>query len=229
VTPALSAIHDELLSRASTAPFEEKARALRESFLRRTSGVPSLGSPVPETRVLAAWDDALTSGGLAAELAPGFQDAAERALVRVLVRAHRGLFRLERVGRQLLANDVISGASFILLPRDDMARGAGASNEDTPLFEARVVAATDGCATLPGVIFHPPDATALIDRIVRVARDRGISREHLCDALLRMEHTFANLSRVKISYAYKVEALETPSAGSVEPEAPDGSQARTQD
>jgi hypothetical protein len=36
-----------------------------------------------------------------------------------------------------------------------------------------------------------------------------MSRDELCDALLRMQHTFRNLARVKIGYAYKVEALTT--------------------
>jgi len=208
VTPALSAVYDELLARASEPPVEPRARALRESFWRRTSILPPTGESEPEDRMLAAWDDALTSGGLAAELAPGFQDAAERALARVLPRAHRGVFRLERAGAQLLAVDLISRASFILLPRDDVARGVAANEDDAPLFEARIVAATDGCATLPGVIFHPPDATVLIEQIVRTGRQRGMPRGSLCDALLRMHHTFFNLSRVKISYAYKVEALD---------------------
>jgi hypothetical protein len=34
-----------------------------------------------------------------------------------------------------------------------------------------------------------------------------MSRGELCDALLRMQHTFRHLARVKIGYAYKVEAL----------------------
>jgi hypothetical protein len=209
VTPALSAVYDELLARASEPPVEARARALREAFWRRTSILPPAGASEPEDRVLAAWDDALTTGGLAAELAPGFQDAAERALARVLPRAHRGVFHLQRAGGQALAVDLISGASFILLPRDDVARGVAASEDhDAPLFEARIVAATDGCAILPGVIFHPPDATVLIEQIVRTGRQRGMSRGSLCDALLRMQHTFFNLSRVKIGYAYKVEALE---------------------
>jgi len=43
---------------------------------------------------------------------------------------------------------------------------------------------------------------------VRTGRQRRMPRGSLCDALLRMQHTFFNLSRVKIGYAYKVEALE---------------------
>ena len=34
-----------------------------------------------------------------------------------------------------------------------------------------------------------------------------MSRDELCDALLRIQHTFRNLSRIKGGYAYKPEAL----------------------
>jgi len=63
VTPALSAVYDELLARASEPPVEARARALREAFWRRTSILPPAGASEPEDRMLAAWDDALTSGG----------------------------------------------------------------------------------------------------------------------------------------------------------------------
>jgi hypothetical protein len=213
VTPALSAVYDELLTRASTPPLEAQARALRDAFLHRTSTMPPLGS-VPEDRVLAAWDDALTTGGLAAQLAPSFKDPAERALARVLPRAHRGVFRLERVGVHPVAFDLVSGASFVMLPRDDLARSlVPNSDRDAPLFEARIVAATDGCASLPGVIFHPPDATPIIEQIVNVGRRRRMARGALCDALLRMQNAFFSLSRVKISYAYRIEALEPSAEG----------------
>jgi hypothetical protein len=158
----------------------------------------------------AAWDDALTTGGIAAELAGGLEDRGERALARVLSRAHRSVFRMSLLGSRRIATDVLGGGSFLVLPRDDIGREVLAlGGEDAPLFEARIVAATDGCAMLPGIIFHPPDATPLIYEICVAAEKRGMSSGDLCDALLRMQHTFRNLSRVKIGYAYKVEALSS--------------------
>jgi hypothetical protein len=47
-----------------------------------------------------------------------------------------------------------------------------------------------------------------IYKIIGVARARGLSADQVCDALLRMEHTFSTLSRVKIAFAYKLEALD---------------------
>jgi hypothetical protein len=165
----------------------------------------------------AAWDDALTTGGLAAELADSFEDRGERALARVLSRAHRSVFRMSLLGTRRIAEDILGGASFLVLPRDDIGREVLAlGGEDAPLFEARIVAATDGCAMLPGIIFHPPDATPIIEEMRTTAEARGMSPSELCDALLRMQHTFRNLSRVKIAYAYKVEALASaPTVGAL--------------
>jgi hypothetical protein len=207
VTPALTAVYDELLARASAPPHAARALALRDAFLRRTSSSTPAAAE-PEDRFRAAWDDALTAGGLAAELADGFEDPSERALARVLARAHRGVFRMSLLAGHRIAHDVLSGASFVVLARDDIGREVLAlGGEDSPLFEARIVAATDGCAMLPGIVFHPPDATPLIADLIAQGQERGMSRDELCDALLRMQHTFRNLSRVKIGYAYKPEAL----------------------
>jgi len=212
VTPALTAVYDELLARASAPPHAERAITLRDAFLRRTSS-SSRAAVEPEDRFRAAWDDALTTGRLARELAESFDDPSERALARVLSRAHRGLFRMSLFEGYRIAEDALSGASFVVIARDDIGREVLAlGGEDSPLFEARIVAAADGCAMMPGIIFHPPDATSLIGEIVRAGHQRGLSRLEICDALLRMQHTFRNLSRVKIGYAYKLEALGAPAA-----------------
>ena len=208
MTPALSAVYDELLARASAPGLRDRASALRAAFLKRTSSSTPAGLSEPEDRERAAWDDALTSGGLATELAGGLDDPSERALARVLSRAHRAVFRMSRLGAHRAAHDILSGASFLVLPRDDIGREVLASEgDDEVLFEARVVAASDGAAMLPGVIFHPPDATSLIYDILTAGKQRGMSRGDLCDALLRMQHSFRHLARIKIGYAYKVEAL----------------------
>jgi hypothetical protein len=210
VTPALSAVYDELLERASAPPLGERADALRKAFFTRTQGSVAAQSPVPEVRIKASWDDALTTGGLAATLGGDLEDPAERALARAISRAHRSLFRLVLDHGKRLAEDLLSGASFLILPRDDMGRAAfgGEEEGEDPLFEARIVAASDGCATLPGIVFHPADATPHVYAIVAAARARGMSPGSICDALLRMEHTFTTLSRVKIAFAYRLEALD---------------------
>ncbi|HKQ71529.1 MAG TPA: hypothetical protein VJT73_19425 [Polyangiaceae bacterium] len=214
MTPALSAVYDELLARAFRPPTQARAGALRDAFLKRTSSSTRGGPLEPEDRLRAAWDDALTTGGLAAELAGGLEDPGERALARVLSRAHRSVFRMTLAGERSIACDLLSGAEFVLLARDDIGREVPSPTGEAPLFDARIVAASDGCAILPGIVFHPPDATPLIEEILRAGRARGMPGSELCDALLRMHHTFRNLSRVKIGYAYKIEALELRPASS---------------
>jgi hypothetical protein len=211
VTPALTAVYDELLTRAAAPPLAERADALRKAFFARTQGSVASQTSEPETRVRASWDDALTTGGLAATLEEGLEDAAERSLARAISRAHRSLFRLASDHGKRIAEDLLSGASFVVLPRDDMGRAAfaGEATHEDPLFDARIVAASDGCATLPGIIFHPTDATPHIYKIADAGRARGLSAGQICDALLRMEHTWSTLSRVKVAFAYRLEALDT--------------------
>jgi hypothetical protein len=212
VTPALSAVYDELLTRAATPPLADRADALRKGFFARTQGSVSSQSPEPESRLRASWDDALTKGGLAAAIEESLEDAAERSLARAISRAHRSLFRLTSDHGKRIAEDLMSGAWFLILPRDDVGRAAFGGEEagEDPLFDASIVAASDGCATLPGIIFHPADATPHIYRILDAARARGLSPGRVCDALLRMQHTFSTLSRVKIAFAYRLEALDAP-------------------
>jgi hypothetical protein len=210
VTPALSAVYDEMLTRAAAPPLAERADALRKSFFARTQGSVASQGAEPEPRIRASWDDALTTGSLATTIEPSLDDPAERSLARAISRAHRSLFRLATDHGRRIAEDLLSGASFLILPRDDIGRAefAGEQTEEDPLFDARIVAASDGCATLPGIIFHPTDAMPHIYKIIDAARARGLSAGQVCDALLRMEHTFSTLSRVKIAFAYKLEALD---------------------
>jgi len=213
VTPVLSAVYEELQSRASAPGTRAQARDACEAFLRRTSSSARAQPSPAEDRVRAAWDDALTTGGLAMQLAPGFDDASERSLARAIARAHRSTFSITAEGPNRLVRDVIAGGEFVLVPRDDIARDLLTVDGDEPvLFEARIIAATDGCAIMPGILFHPAAATPLIRDLLETAEARRLARHALCDALLRMLHTFENLARVKIGYAYKVEALPHPPA-----------------
>ncbi len=78
-----------------------------------------------------------------------------------------------------------------------------------PLWQARLVATAEGCVVLPGAIFHPVDALSPIENTLRVAKERSLERDEVLDALLRMEHAFRTLTRVKLAYAYRPAALPT--------------------
>jgi hypothetical protein len=51
------------------------------------------------------------------------------------------------------------------------------------------------------------DALSPIEQTLRVARERSLERDVVLDALLRMEHAFRTLTRVKLAYAYRPAAL----------------------
>ena len=60
---------------------------------------------------------------------------------------------------------------------------------------------------LPGAVFHARDATPCITPVLAAARERGLGTGETLDALLRMNRALRSLSRVKVGYAYRVEAL----------------------
>lgn len=200
-TPHLRIRGEGLSSEARSNPEENKADIVHEAA----------ATAEREERTIASWDDALTRGGLAAEMAPDFPDASERALVRVVSFAQRGVFRLRLVGgkvSRLVAIDSLGGGEFLMLERDSIIREVPDDTLDSVLFDGRIVAASDGCSILPGVIFHPPDALDLVDRIVAAGRKMGLGRDQICDILLRMQDAFvAGSRRVKIGFAYNPEAL----------------------
>lgn len=209
MTPVLSAVYDELVERAAREPFAERSQALRQAFFDR-SGRYEPDHPSAGSRDAAGWEDALVRGGLALELSAGLDDVAERGIALALSRAHRGVFAFERVGQTVIAHDLWSRAQFLMLPRDDVSRelSRGGLTPDSPPCQARLLASPDGCAVLPGTVFHPADARPDIERVLSVARSGARDTDDVLDSLLRMEHTWRTLSRVKVGYAYRPEALD---------------------
>jgi hypothetical protein len=72
-------------------------------------------------------------------------------------------------------------------------------------------------ALLPGAIYHPHDATSAIEQVIGAARARDLTTDDTLDALLRMERSLRALSRVKAAYAYRAEALSSPTATAPRP------------
>jgi len=194
---------------------------IRAEFERRT------GSFAPEDdwfeeRSRAFWCDAVTRGRFGREV-EGELTAVERTWLRPLELAHRGLFRAEGP----LFVDEWSGAELIVTSFDEESRAELATGAGQ-LFDARVVGAARAAPTavpadaspeagsagtafvialLPGAIFHPREANAVIGPVLAAARARALSTDDTLDALLRMEHTLRSLSRVKPAYAYRPDAL----------------------
>ena len=208
VTPALRAVYDELVERAARPPFADRAQALRDGFLERC-GRPDPGCSAAGVRDAAAWEDALVRGRLAVEIGAQMSDPAERATATGLAHSQRGVFIFAEIGSVLVARDLWSAAEFVLAAGDDVAREMAAAGRlaESPLCEARVMATDQGCAVLPGPVFHPLDARQHVHQVLAVAHQRGLDTDTVMDALLEMEHTWHTLSRVKVTYAYRPERL----------------------
>lgn len=205
VIPALTAVYDELLLRASAPPFEPLAQQFRHAFEARTGLVPP-EHPSRSDRDAAAWEDALIAGGLALQIAATFEDPSERSLLHVFSRAHRGIFLPILEGKMACLHDLWGGGCFLLLPRDDIGR-AFREIQGTP-FAGRLVAGADGCAVLPGRVWLPEAALPLLPEIFKAARTRAMETDALVEAVLWMEHLLATMSRIKPQYAFRAEGLD---------------------
>jgi hypothetical protein len=200
---------------------------IRAEFERRT-GTFTPDDDWFEERSRAFWCDTVTRGRFGREVEPELS-VIERSWLAPLELAHRGLFRAE--GPVFV--DEWSGAQLIITSFDDESRAELAAGAGQ-LFDARVVGAAaarpgadstdarrdDGSAgtgfvmaLLPGAVFHPREATAVIEPVLAAARARALSTHDTLDALLRMERTLRSLSRVKPAYAYRPDAL-SPQGGS---------------
>ncbi len=205
MTPVLSAVYDELQARAACPPFQERVRRWVDDFLHRTGQFPA-DHPSAVHRLAAAWEDALCRGGFGMEMMSTLEDPAEQELCRLIPSAHRGIFRFTSLGGRSVVHDLWSGAAFVLVTRDSIGREIQGDNLGG-LCQARVVGALDGCALLPGVVFHTPEATESVEGVIREARARGLSTDDLCESLLKMDYSMRTLSRVRASYAYRPSML----------------------
>ena len=167
---------------------------MRDAFQRRT-GAFGPEDPWFEMRSRAFWDDALTTQGFGG----------------LFPRSHRGFFVTAEVDdRGATLVDLWSGAELYVHHLDETQ--ALALEHAEGAFDARVVAYGDPASlfVLPGAYHHSPDALDPAAVVLAGARDRGIPTGDALDALMRMDLVFRSSSRVKASFAYKVEALPRP-------------------
>jgi len=199
----LVAAYDAVVARGATGDLGERAAEMREVFQRRT-GAFHAEDPWFETRTRAFWDDALTTQGFAA-LADDVSFA----------NAHRGFFVVSEVdGTGALLVDLWSGAELIVRHLDETQ--ALTLEHAEGAIDARVIGyPPDGrepvaLYVLPGAYHHAPEALEPALDVVSAARDRAMETGDALDALLRMDLVFRSSSRVKASFAYRVEALTRP-------------------
>jgi hypothetical protein len=123
----------------------------------------------------------------------------------------RGVFVFAVEAGHVIAQDLWSKAPLLVLEVDATGPALVPSDPNTgsPPCQARLLPTLDGCAVLPGVVFHPTDARTAIEHALEIARGRGLDTDSVLDALLRMEHRWQTMSRVKVGYAYRAEFLPT--------------------
>ncbi len=190
---------------AGAPPRAAQVASTRAAFEART-GAFAPDDPWFEERIRAFWCDAVTTGRLG-RLVLGEQaelDEPARRWLAPLERAHRGLFRV----RDDVLVDAWSGAELQVGVVEDASR-AELDASAGQLFDARVVGQDEPFTVtlLPGAVFHPREATPCIDLVLAAARARDMASNDTLDALLRMNRALRSLSRVKVAYAYRVEAL----------------------
>lgn len=179
---------------------------MRTGWQHRT-GAFGPEDPWFETRARAFWDDALTTQGFAVLAARDLDDGA-RAFAACAARAHRGLFVVEELDdRRAILLDLWSGAELLVRPLDESQALALEHGEGA--FDGRVSASACGpdLYLLPGAYHHAADALEPAAEVLAAARARGMRTQQALDALLRMDLVLRASSRVKASFAYRVEAL----------------------
>jgi hypothetical protein len=196
---------ERLVARVAEAFPAEEIAAMHRAFEERT-GAFGPDDAWFESRSRAFWDDAMTRQNAASRVRDALDDE-ERRWADALPRAHRGLFRSREEEDGTVLSDILSGAELLVHEVDEASCDALASTG--AFFDGTVaaVASPARLALLPGAIFHPEEAEDAIVAVVKAARARGVAHATLLDGLLRMERGLRVLSRVKPSYAYRIEAL----------------------
>ena len=197
---------DEMLELAAAPKWAERIAGLRARFEQRT-GAFSAKDAFFEARSAAFWDDALTRGAFGRDLASDLSEKS-RGAVEPLVRAQRGLFRVEKQSGETLLVDEWRGAEWLAAVATPGLRDA--INQASSLVDGRVVSFGGAVVLLPGAVFHAADALEPIRALLPEARKADLGTHDFLDALLRMDHALRSLSRVKAAFAYRREALKLP-------------------
>lgn len=192
---------------------------MRQAWTART-GAFGPEDPWFEPRVRAFWDDALTTQGFA-ELAvrqsnppSAGSNKTAQTLATAAACAHRGFFVVDEVDDQgACLVDAWSGAELLVRHLDETQALTLEHAEGG--IDARITSdlGSANLYLLPGAYHHPADALGPALDILAAAQERGMHTQDVLDALLRMELVFRSSSRVKASFAYRVESLD-PHRGS---------------
>ncbi|MEZ4229651.1 MAG: hypothetical protein R3B89_10815 [Polyangiaceae bacterium] len=205
MTPGLRAVYDELVARAASGAWRRRlglarraGRALR-ALRARSSGRSLPGCGLHRVRPARR--------RAAQAIATSLEDPGERGEAARIAAALPGILVFRDVDGLLVADDLWTGACWWIAPQDDVGRDVQLQLPDSPVAQCHLVVQETGCIILPGVTFHPADALAPIRATLARARELCLSSRQVAEALLKMEHSWQTLSRVKVGYAYRPDAL----------------------
>jgi hypothetical protein len=186
------------------------AAEMREHYQKRT-GAFGAEDPWFEARSRAFWDDALTTGFT--DLMPDPEDLTEqvRTIAMRMKRAHRGFFVVDHDAAEAEDGsclvDLWSGA-VLLVAHLDEAQAVDLEHAEGPI-DARVMGLpeTTSLFVLPGAYHHSAEAREPATAVLEAARERGLGSQAVLDALMRMDLVLRSSSRVKPTFAYRIESL----------------------
>lgn len=208
------AAYEELLGLGAKAAWAEVVAEMRSKFEER-AGAFGPDDAWFEARGQAFWDDALTTQRFGLRAAESL-DEPVRAWASRFERAHRGIFRAHHEAGSFVIDDVWSGAAFVIdAPSEALASALEAASVDTAgedqLFDGRVAGCSDpfSVVLLPGAVFHRAEASAAIEAVILEAKKKDLAKDDALDALLRMDRKLQSHARVKATYAYRADLLES--------------------
>lgn len=130
--------------------------------------------------------------------------AKDQALGRAMLSSMRSLYRVLQDERETIIHCVFDGARF-KVRTDEL---PASRLRDGDVFDGRAIG-VDGIVFLaPGPVFHPREAHAAIEALVRRARELSRTESSILDSLLRMRMRFDRFHSIRAEHVYRIDALD---------------------
>lgn len=130
--------------------------------------------------------------------------ASDQTLGRAMLSSMRSLYRVRQSERGTSIECIFDGARF-RIRTDEL---SASRLRDGDMLDGRAIG-VDGVVFLaPGPIFHPREAHAAIEELVRRARQLGYSETSILDSLLRMRMRFDRFHSIRAEHVYRIDALD---------------------
>jgi hypothetical protein len=128
----------------------------------------------------------------------------DQALGRALLSSMRSLYRVHQNERDTTIQCVFDSARFMVqtgeLPASRL--------RDGDMLDGRALGIEGVVMLAPGPVFHPREAHAAIETLVRQAREQKRSETNILDSLLRMRMRFDRFHSIRAEHVYRLDALD---------------------